>query len=119
MDRDRLERHEIGSGALRAVISVQGAELQSLRDASGEEWLWQAGPAWPRHAPVLFPIVGRLPGDTLRALLTSPETARQVCGVRLLANLPVPVLRDQAELLFTSSQSPDADMRAAVRPSTL
>ena len=66
MDRDRLERHEIGSGALRAAISVQGAELQSLRDASGEEWLWQAGPAWPRHAPVLFPIVGRLKNDRLR-----------------------------------------------------
>lgn len=66
MEQDRLERHGIGSGTLRAVISVQGAELQSLRDGSGEEWLWQAGPAWPRHAPVLFPIVGRLPGDTLR-----------------------------------------------------
>ncbi|MCP6745141.1 hypothetical protein NL531_32775, partial [Klebsiella pneumoniae] len=65
-EQDRLERHGIGSGTLRAVISVQGAELQSLRDASGEEWLWQAGPAWPRHAPVLFPIVGRLPGDTMR-----------------------------------------------------
>lgn len=73
MERDRLERHEIGSGALRAAISVHGAELQSLRDASGAEWLWQAGPAWPRHAPVLFPIVGRLPGDTL---LHAGETHR-------------------------------------------
>ena len=60
--------------------------------------------------------MAQLPGDTLRALLTSPNAARQVCGVRLLANLPVPVLREQADLLFTSSQSPDADMRAAVRP---
>ena len=28
--------------------------------------LWQAGPVWPRHAPVLFPIVGRLKDDRLR-----------------------------------------------------
>ena len=28
--------------------------------------LWQARPVWPRHAPVLFPIVGRLKDDTLR-----------------------------------------------------
>ncbi len=27
--------------------------------------LWQAAPAWPRHAPILFPIVGRLRDDRL------------------------------------------------------
>jgi galactose mutarotase-like enzyme len=27
--------------------------------------LWQADPVWPRHAPVLFPIVGRLKDDRL------------------------------------------------------
>ena len=30
------------------------------------ELLWQAGPQWPRHAPLLFPIVGRLKNDELR-----------------------------------------------------
>jgi galactose mutarotase-like enzyme len=30
------------------------------------ELLWQAGPLWPRHAPILFPIVGRLVNDALR-----------------------------------------------------
>jgi galactose mutarotase-like enzyme len=30
------------------------------------DYLWPAGAAWPRHAPVLFPIVGRLKDDTLR-----------------------------------------------------
>ncbi|MFT8244386.1 aldose 1-epimerase family protein [Roseomonas sp. BN140053] len=58
--------HRITDGALSATVSEQGAELQSLQDASGAEWLWQAGPQWPRHAPVLFPIVGKLAGDTLR-----------------------------------------------------
>ncbi len=55
-----------GDGALTAAVNPDGAELSSLRDAAGREYLWQAGPAWPRHAPLLFPMVGRLAGDTLR-----------------------------------------------------
>lgn len=51
---------------ISAVIVGQGAELVSLRDERGLEFLWQAGPEWRRHSPVLFPIVGRLKGDALR-----------------------------------------------------
>ncbi|QND61457.1 aldose 1-epimerase family protein [Mesorhizobium huakuii] len=51
---------------ISAVIVGQGAELVSLQDANGFEFLWQAGPQWRRHSPVLFPIVGRLKGDQLR-----------------------------------------------------
>lgn len=51
---------------ISAAIVADGAELVSLRDARGFEFLWQAGPAWRRHSPVLFPIVGRLKGDQLR-----------------------------------------------------
>jgi galactose mutarotase-like enzyme len=42
-----------------------GAEMQSLqRLDTGIEYLWQGDPAiWPRRAPWLFPIVGRLRGD--------------------------------------------------------
>ncbi|ACK50707.1 Aldose 1-epimerase [Methylocella silvestris BL2] len=57
--------HEITDGRLRAVIKAAGAELTSLTDAERTEYIWQAGPAWPRHAPVLFPIVGRLNDDLL------------------------------------------------------
>jgi galactose mutarotase-like enzyme len=60
------QRHEIASGRLAATIKPEGAELTSLRGADGVELLWQAGPQWPRHAPLLFPIVGRLTDDTLR-----------------------------------------------------
>lgn len=59
------QQHQIGSGPLSATINAHGAELSSLRH-DGQEYLWQAGPAWPRHAPILFPIVGRLPDDVLR-----------------------------------------------------
>jgi galactose mutarotase-like enzyme len=61
-----MDRHAMSNGTLSAEVKADGAELCSLRDASGTEVLWQAGPVWPRHAPVLFPIVGRLKDDTLR-----------------------------------------------------
>ena len=60
------DTHRIGTSRISARIKSEGAELVSLQDAAGEELLWQAGPEWPRHAPVLFPIVGRLPGDALQ-----------------------------------------------------
>ena len=58
--------HTLRSDRITAVVAPDGAELISLRDPQGLELLWQAGPAWPRHAPILFPIVGRLKNDALR-----------------------------------------------------
>jgi galactose mutarotase-like enzyme len=43
-------------------ISEKGAELQSLL-YNGLEYLWQAHSEWPKHSPVLFPIVGQLKDD--------------------------------------------------------
>ncbi len=61
-----MDQHSIAATGIAARIAAHGAELQSLQDPAGHEFLWQAGPEWSRHAPVLFPIVGRLTGDTLR-----------------------------------------------------
>ncbi|MDU1804640.1 MAG: aldose 1-epimerase family protein, partial [Bradyrhizobium sp.] len=58
--------HTISAGGVTASIKAVGAELCSLKTTAGLELLWQAGPAWPRHAPWLFPIVGRLKDDQLR-----------------------------------------------------
>ncbi|MER9297346.1 aldose 1-epimerase family protein [Mesorhizobium sp. M0621] len=63
MEQDSQTLHCDG---ISATVVGQGAELVSLRDADGTEFLWQAGPEWRRHSPVLFPIVGRLKGDQLR-----------------------------------------------------
>ena len=53
------------SGAVSATVLQRGAELCSMRDATGRELIWQAGPVWPSHAPVLFPIIGELNGGHL------------------------------------------------------
>ncbi|GAA3192935.1 aldose 1-epimerase family protein [Lentilactobacillus kefiri] len=46
---------------LTVLINEFGAELTSVKDTSGLEYIWQADPSfWKRHAPILFPIVGRL-----------------------------------------------------------
>ena len=59
------DRHTITSKGLSATVLAHGAELCSLKTAEGLELLWQAGPEWRRHAPLLFPIVGRLQSDQL------------------------------------------------------
>ena len=50
------------SGEYSALINPFGAELCSLKNEPTEtEFVWQADKdVWPRHAPVLFPFVGRL-----------------------------------------------------------
>jgi galactose mutarotase-like enzyme len=58
------DRHRMTNGWVTAVVLAKGAELSSLQGEDGHEFLWQAGPAWPRHSPVLFPIVGRLSDDS-------------------------------------------------------
>ena len=50
----------IGSGNLTLTISPTGAEMQSVV-CDGIERLWCGDPAvWGRHAPLLFPLIGRL-----------------------------------------------------------
>jgi len=49
---------QIKNNHLTLTFSTLGAELQSIMDADGKEYLWQADPAfWNRHSPLLFPIV--------------------------------------------------------------
>ena len=57
----------IASDALRAVIHPLGAELWSITDTQGREYMTDADPVfWTSHAPLLFPIVGGLVDDTFR-----------------------------------------------------
>jgi galactose mutarotase-like enzyme len=58
---------QIKNEQLCVEISAHGAELQSIKDANGKEYLWQGDPAyWNRRSPILFPIVCGLWKDTYR-----------------------------------------------------
>ncbi|MCC2548431.1 aldose 1-epimerase family protein [Hymenobacter sp. BT175] len=63
-----MTTHYLENNRCRVGVNRHGAELSSFvrKDvADGLEYIWPAEPAvWARHAPVLFPIVGRLPQDT-------------------------------------------------------
>ena len=57
--------HSLTSDQLTVTIKTQGAEINSVKNKNGVEFIWEADKnVWPRHAPVLFPIVGRLKNDS-------------------------------------------------------
>lgn len=52
---------------LSIIVSEKGAELQSIKDANGKEYLWQGDPQyWNRRSPILFPLVCSVNNDTYR-----------------------------------------------------
>ena len=60
--------HSIENDYLKISVDDHGAELCSIYDKIHDrEVLWQADPAyWNRHAPILFPNVGRFYKDHYR-----------------------------------------------------
>ena len=52
---------------LRLTVDSLGAQMMSLQTMDGREYLWQGDPRyWCDRAPVLFPFVGRLTGNSYR-----------------------------------------------------
>ncbi len=55
---------ELNNGQLSLTVDTLGAQMLHLR-AGGTEYLWQGDPKyWADRAPVLFPFIGRLTGDS-------------------------------------------------------
>ena len=54
----------LASKALSVEISPLGAELQSIRDGEGRDYLHDGSSFWGGRAPLLFPIVGALKNDS-------------------------------------------------------
>ncbi|KQW29088.1 aldose epimerase [Rhizobium sp. Root274] len=60
------ETIRITNADLSVEIASLGAEMQSLKTADGRDWLWNGDAAWwTGRSPILFPIVGKAPGDML------------------------------------------------------
>lgn len=56
-------RITLRNSCLTVEIDDLGAQLCSVKNTAGTEYIWQADPCvWGRHAPLLFPVVGRLQG---------------------------------------------------------
>ncbi|KRE09928.1 hypothetical protein ASE63_05335 [Bosea sp. Root381] len=53
----------LANDRLTVTIAARGAELQSVTDAQGRDWLWNGDPAiWAGRSPLLFPVIGKHPG---------------------------------------------------------
>ncbi|MBS6881860.1 MAG: aldose 1-epimerase family protein [Clostridiaceae bacterium] len=66
----------------KVTVNEMGAELTSFYSKKdGTEYIWQADPAaWKRHAPILFPIVGRLKDKTYTVSGTAYEITQHGFG---------------------------------------
>ena len=61
-----MKQYRLSNSLLAAEFSDLGAEVKSVKDANGFEFMWQADPSiWGRTSPVLFPMVGKLKNDLL------------------------------------------------------
>ena len=81
----------IENSFLKISVSDHGAELTGIYDKTNDrEILWQADPAyWKRHAPVLFPNVGRNYKDIWRLNTALQGTA--ILSARISPILPFPL----------------------------
>lgn len=60
-------QYTLKNDKLEATFESFGAELISLKDDTGKEYLWYGDAAfWGRHAPILFPFVGKVNGGKYR-----------------------------------------------------
>ena len=53
--------YKLNNGDMEINVSDKGAELISIKDSNGKEYLWQGDKKyWDRQSPILFPFIGRL-----------------------------------------------------------
>lgn len=63
----KSSRYTIENDVLAVNVKSKGAELCSLKDKRDNvEHIWQAAPhVWAKHAPILFPVIGKVHNDTI------------------------------------------------------
>lgn len=95
---------------ISAVINPLGAELWSLTDADGHELMTNGDPAWwTGHAPLLFPVVGTLTGDSYRL----PDGRRFTLPRHGFARRKSFRLAEQGGSHVVFALAPDAETHAA------
>lgn len=62
-------KYTLENEQIRLTVDSLGAQpISVITKQTGEECLWQGDPAvWGRHAPILFPYTGKLPGGQMIA----------------------------------------------------
>lgn len=61
-----MQLTRIANGEITVDVAALGAEMQSIQTRDGRHWLWHGdATSWTGRSPVLFPMVGRAPNDTV------------------------------------------------------
>jgi galactose mutarotase-like enzyme len=102
-----LEPVTLSAGAATAVVAARGAELTSWR-VGGREYLWDGTGDWPIHAPMLFPVICRVPGDVLTVAGTGYPMVEHGFGRHRTFELV-----ERSEEAVTFALTHDAETRAA------
>jgi galactose mutarotase-like enzyme len=56
----------ISNGELTVDVAALGAEMQSIQTRDGRHWMWHGDATyWTGRSPILFPMVGKAPNDTV------------------------------------------------------
>lgn len=61
-----MQLTRIANDQITVDIAALGAEMQSIQTRDGRHWLWHGDATyWTGRSPLLFPIVGKAPNDTV------------------------------------------------------
>lgn len=61
-----MQLTRIANAEITVDVAALGAEMQSIQTRDGRHWMWHGDAAfWTGRSPVLFPIVGRAPNDSV------------------------------------------------------
>ncbi|WP_297105064.1 aldose 1-epimerase family protein [uncultured Devosia sp.] len=61
-----MQLTRIANDQITVDVAALGAEMQSIQTRDGRHWLWHGDATyWTGRSPILFPIVGKAPNDTV------------------------------------------------------
>lgn len=61
-----MQLTRIANDQISVDVAALGAEMQSIQTRDGRHWLWHGDATyWTGRSPILFPIVGRAPNDSV------------------------------------------------------
>ena len=107
--------HTIQNDYLTVAVAEHGAELRSIQDMQGTEYLWQGDPKyWGDRSPMLFPFIGRLTNNSYKymgktypmgihgfAAASNFSVAEQGSDRIVLELVDTPATREQYPFAFT------------------
>lgn len=94
---------------IKVKISSEGAEIQSIKDCDGIEYIWQGDKdTWEGHAPNLFPYIARLTDGKYR--YKNKEYKMDIHGLAMYSEFKV-VEEDSERITFLLESSAETNLK--------